>query len=636
MPSAGHGPQRAAAGPLGTAASGTHLWSTSANYRLPVPLEVHRMRTDMRTGRLLLLIVICGSAVGCGSSGEGASQVVVGTDLIGQSSIIVVTSGGGTIGLAGVVQVAFAPATFAGDTPVSLSATRMIETGETLAMSFPLSDSPGIFACEFRLNTGSAIPEQDVSVAITLPDELAALVTEGYAARACIQDSSVGLADDGVEEGSTEFFIADATYDPIDHVLRTTIEPGFFAAAALPPGTFEAVLWIAVVPSGEPDVGADSLLQGGSPCPQVGAPLPGLLVVKSAYGYRDDPMSTSERQFHRGLDLKADENTPVLAVAAGHVADLGWQRAGGYWIRLRHGEGASTFYSSYLHLSALPLIAKGQPVQQGVPIALSGRTGERVTGPHLCFKLMRRNWDTFDPAPCLGLKNDNEDPWYQILINVTGYKPLLDPDGRATHESVAMHYTLAPDDQHLNDDWVTGCFMPFWLFEPNNVLRIWELDPGAYALDVRLQLLSAVPAWVLFKEETFGCRNGQPIVVTGSFNRLNFSIGDSDRTGSLAGGTYYNWVRIETWGPTGAGGKFIGSSDSSVEVTLDGAPIFSSEVIAPVGASIAIAMEGQTDEPMQGGPAIGMWVAGELTVVAEYPSSGQHYTLNETIRIPSR
>ena len=99
------------------------------------------------------------------------------------------------------------------------------------------------------------------------------------------------------------------------------------------------------------------------------------------------------RRPHYGIDIAAPTGTPVLAPAAGIVtlAHEDMYYSGGTLI-LDHGHGLS---STFLHLEKI-LVAPGQRVDQGEPIAQVGATG-RVTGAHLDWRM---NWfkARVDPA----------------------------------------------------------------------------------------------------------------------------------------------------------------------------------------------------------------------------------------------
>jgi len=87
---------------------------------------------------------------------------------------------------------------------------------------------------------------------------------------------------------------------------------------------------------------------------------------------------------HLGTDYAVPVGTPVQAVANGRVGFAARKGGNGNLIILKHANG---YESYYLHLSRI-LVRRGQSVQQGQRIALSGMTG-LASGPHLDFRLER-------------------------------------------------------------------------------------------------------------------------------------------------------------------------------------------------------------------------------------------------------
>lgn len=131
--------------------------------------------------------------------------------------------------------------------------------------------------------------------------------------------------------------------------------------------------------------------------------------VSSGFGARKDPINGMQR-FHTGVDVAAEEGSPVLAAAPGIVLRAG--RRGGYGnaVEIDNGSGISTLYG---HASALK-VKEGDSVKAGEPVALVGHTG-RATGSHLHFEV-RKDGKPIDPKSTLNRWGERAD----VLI---GRKP---------------------------------------------------------------------------------------------------------------------------------------------------------------------------------------------------------------------
>ena len=103
--------------------------------------------------------------------------------------------------------------------------------------------------------------------------------------------------------------------------------------------------------------------------------------ITSPFGWRQHPI-TKRRDFHTGVDIKANRNDPIKAAGSGKIAYSGWMGGYGKVIVIEHSNGQSTLYA---HCSSL-LAGKGANVTSGQLIAKVGTTG-RSTGPHLHFEV---------------------------------------------------------------------------------------------------------------------------------------------------------------------------------------------------------------------------------------------------------
>jgi Peptidase family M23 len=99
----------------------------------------------------------------------------------------------------------------------------------------------------------------------------------------------------------------------------------------------------------------------------------------TARGYNGGPIS----EHHSGTDIAANEGTPVVAAAAGHVVFVGALTTRGNSVIIDHGLGV---FTAYHHLSAFSVV-EGQDVSQGQVIGAVGMTG-LATGPHLHWELV--------------------------------------------------------------------------------------------------------------------------------------------------------------------------------------------------------------------------------------------------------
>jgi murein DD-endopeptidase MepM/ murein hydrolase activator NlpD len=88
-------------------------------------------------------------------------------------------------------------------------------------------------------------------------------------------------------------------------------------------------------------------------------------------------------KFHGSIDIATVTGTSVKSVASGEVFFAGEMNHYGNVLIIKHNEGV---FSLYAHLSEFK-VKKGDIIEQGQEIALSGNTG-RSQGPHLHFEFL--------------------------------------------------------------------------------------------------------------------------------------------------------------------------------------------------------------------------------------------------------
>ncbi len=113
--------------------------------------------------------------------------------------------------------------------------------------------------------------------------------------------------------------------------------------------------------------------------------------LTSPYGWRIHPVY-GDRRFHSGVDLAANEGTPIYATRSGTVTKATYNNSSGYYVTINHGDG---FSSSYLHMTRY-IVSAGDKVSAGQVIGYVGSTGTS-TGPHLHFTIYY-NGSTVNPA----------------------------------------------------------------------------------------------------------------------------------------------------------------------------------------------------------------------------------------------
>lgn len=116
--------------------------------------------------------------------------------------------------------------------------------------------------------------------------------------------------------------------------------------------------------------------------------------ISSPYGFRYHPFFQN-RDFHSGIDIANEPNTPVRVTANGKVILSGWQSGFGNIIVVDHGYNYITLYG---HL-AKRLVKIGDFVTRGHIIGRMGSTGS-ATGTHVHYEIQYKG-KTVNPVSYL-------------------------------------------------------------------------------------------------------------------------------------------------------------------------------------------------------------------------------------------
>ena len=104
-------------------------------------------------------------------------------------------------------------------------------------------------------------------------------------------------------------------------------------------------------------------------------------VITSRFGDRIHPV-TRRKAFHHGIDLRA-KRAEVYATADGIVRAADYSKLGGNRVIIQHNFGFETYYA---HLHKMH-VKRGEVIQKGQLVGISGDSGRHSTGPHLHYEI---------------------------------------------------------------------------------------------------------------------------------------------------------------------------------------------------------------------------------------------------------
>ncbi|TWO21895.1 peptidoglycan DD-metalloendopeptidase family protein [Campylobacter hyointestinalis] len=152
--------------------------------------------------------------------------------------------------------------------------------------------------------------------------------------------------------------------------------------------------------------------------------------ISAGFGWRSHPI-LNKREFHPGIDLRADIGTPIYAPADGVIEFAGYNNSGfGYLVIIEHNFG---FKTRFAHMSRKDVVKEGDFVKKGDLIGYSGNTG-LSTGPHLHYEIR------FIQRPL--------DPINFIKWNSKNYEEIFNKEQRVSWQSLVNTLTtLMPKQQ---------------------------------------------------------------------------------------------------------------------------------------------------------------------------------------------
>jgi murein DD-endopeptidase MepM/ murein hydrolase activator NlpD len=118
--------------------------------------------------------------------------------------------------------------------------------------------------------------------------------------------------------------------------------------------------------------------------------------ISSRFGRRTDPFHKRSRM-HKGLDIAAQQGTPIRPIRPGRVVFAGERGGFGNAVIVDHGGGVKSIYAHCHSLS----VQEGDPVGAGTVLGTVGSTG-RSTGPHLHLEV-HRDGEAVNPEPFVGM-----------------------------------------------------------------------------------------------------------------------------------------------------------------------------------------------------------------------------------------
>lgn len=180
------------------------------------------------------------------------------------------------------------------------------------------------------------------------------------------------------------------------------------------------------------------------------------MLVTSPYGKRKDPIVAGKTQMHHGIDIKTYHESVLATESGGTVigVDNRTTTAGGKTVTVEYSRADGTKTQvQYMHLDSIE-VKKGDTVQAGQRLGVSGNTGTRTTGEHLHLGVINVSADGklqwVNPAAYLAEICEKGDIHMEAQHNgkdlLAAYK---------TKDSSAQPTSQAKEEQQTPESWMS-------------------------------------------------------------------------------------------------------------------------------------------------------------------------------------
>ena len=176
------------------------------------------------------------------------------------------------------------------------------------------------------------------------------------------------------------------------------------------------------------------------------------MLITSPYGQREDPINKGKTQIHHGIDIKTNKDNVLATENNGVVigVDHRTTTGGGKTVTVEYArEDGTKTRVQYMHLSEIS-VKKGDTVNAGQKLGVSGNTGIRTTGEHLHFGVINVSADNklqwVNPAAYLAEINQKGNLQKQAQYNGKDLLAQYQAGGTLTPPPATQQQQVTPND----------------------------------------------------------------------------------------------------------------------------------------------------------------------------------------------